>query len=151
MVDRTEVVRIVERLLLERFGLLHRHRIAGLDAGGGAGPAPDPWHEVESFGANFAATGGAHALPAYRLVGDEVRMRGQVTVNTGSASGGDTIFTLPEGYRPPYVSRHVVARATQNNSSIARINVHPDGRVTWETGTGSSNNFALDGIRFEVS
>tara|TARA_Y100000004_G_C8669449_1_gene308633 strand:+ start:40 stop:513 length:474 start_codon:yes stop_codon:yes gene_type:complete len=71
----------------------------------------------------------------YRKIGNIVNIQGI----TNQASGGSIVFTLPVGFRP---ERRVLF-ATQNNSSLGRLDIDQDGNVRQNT-VASSGWFSLN-------
>lgn len=67
-----------------------------------------------------------------------VILRGLVTGGTG------TITTLPEGFRP---RAHYILSIMSTGNAVARVDVYPDGTVSW-IGGSSSTWMSLDNIRF---
>lgn len=65
-----------------------------------AATLPAAW-TAASLSSPWVNFGGTSPVAAYRKRGDMVGMRG--TVRTGTA--GSVIFTLPVGYRPPFIQR----------------------------------------------
>jgi len=85
--------------------------------------------------------GSPYSPPAYRRTAD-----GVVVLKGMIKSGAlGTVATLPESYRPAY--QLMFSTSSNNNTSGARVDVHPDGSVV--TSTGVSNLWlSLDTIRF---
>jgi hypothetical protein len=76
-----------------------------------------------------------------------VHLRGHVSQTLGGPNG--TIFTLPEGYRPP--THHIFAVATGEPFAAGRIDVGTDGQVARYFGTtGEPDYTSLDTIQFRA-
>ena len=58
-----------------------------------------------------------------------------------SISIGDTVVTLPEGYRPEYHKWPVFTLINSNQSMTAQCVVLDDGRVRFISVSGASNKF----------
>lgn len=108
--------------------------------------AVENWHNVGDpgevpFASAWANGGSGFSVAAFRKEGDLVRMRGTVakTAANGTAVEGETIFTLPAGYRPP-------ARVTGQGMG-GRVDVNTDGTVIF---VGGEAYQSLDGITFST-
>ena len=112
--------------------------------------AGEPWHELGAVGepalaGSWAATAGAYATPAFRLVGGELlALKG--AVNGGSS--GSTIFTLPAGYRPSKDRRVAVAMYDAGVQYHGMVKIDTAGVVTITTTSGPSG--ALDEVNLDV-
>jgi len=96
------------------------------------------WTKV-IFGSGWSNYDVSLYVPAeYRLVGDEVQLRGLV------AGGSGTIFTLPEGHRP--CREHLWCVDATN--AHARVDITSDGQVSLLAGT--STYLTLSGMHFSV-
>jgi hypothetical protein len=114
-----------------------------------------PWNRFDgssSGGSNIYTTGwanygGVYAEPAFRRVDDCVELRGLVTLSSGSSS---TIATLPVGNRPTKVEIFHTLHAA--NNVIVRVNVNPDGTITFDPGTTLTVGmwFSFAGMRFST-
>lgn len=113
----------------------------------GGGVTIEPWHEVGTTGepgfenswVNFGST---NDTAAFAQQSDGwVRLKGSVK----SGSVGVPLFTLPEGYRPPYLWGAAVICF----GSVCYININTAGQV-YAPASGNPNNvlLCLDGITF---
>lgn len=113
------------------------------------GNAARGWVSLDGIVFGASATGRTAIAPAATSAavtgqGAPVWMkRGRETVLEGALTkGSGTLATLPEGARP--AQRLIFHQPT--DTSEARIDVHPDGRVLWVTGKGTWASLA--GISF---
>lgn len=63
-------------------------------------------------------------------------------IRNGSTSYGNTIAVLPAGYRPT----HQLMYNVRTNTGMGRLDVYPDGRIVYVSGTNPW--YSLDGINF---
>lgn len=89
-----------------------------------------------NFGSGLAVAG------YYKQNDGWVRLKGVVGGGTDFA----TIFTLPEGYRPPFEVYVSVLSA----SATARLRIRPDGTVSKPTG-GAPSYLSLNGVTFPTT
>lgn len=86
----------------------------------------------------------------FRLVGDEVEMRG--CIKAGTIAWGTAAFTLPAGYRPPTAS---LSWPVNSLGGVASCDVFSDGRVSFAVNTTGSMPAAgwvyIDPVRFSVT
>lgn len=94
---------------------------------------------------SWANYGGSWETVAYRRLNGVVYLRG-LARNPGARPTGDTIFTLPAGFRPSTDQHALVAYA--NAASFAVINIYADGRVTLNTATAANMYLSLRGQVF---
>jgi len=78
-----------------------------------------------------------------------VHIRGLVTKSGGVPAAGNTIMTLPEGYRPR--APLLFSVISGEPGGIGRVDVNPDGNVLWMVGQTTETDFtSLSGISFRV-
>lgn len=109
------------------------------------------WEDADLDTPFVADDGGVGAdAPAYRLEGRTVWFKGCGTVNADSA-GDTTMFTLPEGLRPPS-PRLLSIPLSPNSSFDIRVNVNTDGTVVCRTAISDSSNITIlfDGVSFPL-
>jgi len=85
---------------------------------------------------SWVDAGGSLAVAGYRLKGGIVYGKG--TVDTGTATGGTVIYTLPEGYRPEEDLEFV----NISNGAVGQFDIQSDGDVVIQV--GSNTSFALN-------
>ena len=90
--------------------------------------APTAWTNA-TLQNNWVNLGGSYSPAGYRKIGDIVYLRG--TVKTGTL--GVPMFTLPVGYRSPYI----MLTGTGATDAFATIIVGNDGTVMVTTGNVS--------------
>jgi hypothetical protein len=83
------------------------------------------------------------SLPAYRLVGDEVKLAGLVQSGTSASA---VIMTLPVGYRP--VAEKIMA--ARSFAGAAEIRIATNGNVSFASG-GSTTWNSMDGVSFPIT
>ena len=107
--------------------------------------SPIPWIALPfSGGWTDYATG--FQLCAYRLVGDEVQVRGMMKHATTTTTGA--FATLPVGYRPSLAVQFI---GIASGPGIADLRVNTAGVMTVSYGTGGSGaSVALWTIRFSI-
>lgn len=106
----------------------------------------DPWQALSYSGS--WATYGSPFQTGGCMKDDQGRvfLRG-VLARSGTASAGETMFTLPVGYRP---ASKAMFNAMQSGS-WARVDISNAGVVTWETGASTSVGFlSLEGLNFDT-
>lgn len=94
-----------------------------------------------TFGAGFSA-GGTIAPGFYLDSVGRVHLKGRVTVGTV----GNTMFTLPVGYRPLEDHRFPASQG----SAYAGISVQANGAVVFQAGTSGGTGLELSGIAFRA-
>lgn len=105
-----------------------------------------------TYGTDWSATTGVE--PGYKKFGGMVFLRGRAEY-AGTWDVGDTILTLPAGYRPS-VTRVVPATTSDNTGGPLFIQIADDGQVIiWEHGItgGNPSSYSaarLDGISFSL-
>lgn len=98
----------------------------------------------ENYNTAFSVT--TFQDPRYRLNDKVVYLEGMVRKNT-TISNGDTIMTLPVGFRPQ--KTRIFSVQTENGS--IRVDVNPSGTVVVATGFNINQNWvSLDGITFSI-
>jgi hypothetical protein len=125
----------------------------------GAVPAPNPtpaWQNL-TLVSGWTAYGAPYLTPQYRLIGDEVELRGAVKNATAmTLPSPSTVTTLPVGYRPPGNQEFGCAGGGSDGWFAPLIvEVASNGTVTiFRTAQGAAAPHAistLDAIRFSVS
>lgn len=91
-----------------------------------------------AFANSWANYGGGFSTAAFRRRGGVVRLKGLVA----SGTVGQTIFTLPAGYRPAETRLF----STISNSAVGRVDINSAGAVSCQL--GSNVWLSLDGIAF---
>jgi hypothetical protein len=108
------------------------------------GGAPEP-----SFASGWrpypSGTPTTFFTPSFRKINGVVHLRGLVE-KTSAISAGETIFTLPVGYRPDGFNHAFVVVTSPN--AIGRVDVAASGAVTAQL--GSNLWISLDTIRFAL-
>lgn len=121
-------------------------RIADLERGG-----TDRWHIVGAsgeipFGTGFrpypGGTSTFYFSPSFRRINGIVYLRGLIE-KTSAIVSGETMFTLPVGYRP-ILQAHMFVTISAN--ALARVDIQSTGVVTILSGNASW--LSLDGISF---
>ncbi len=98
----------------------------------------------ENYNSAFSVT--TFQDPRYRLNDNVVYLEGMVRKNAAIANG-DTIMTLPVGFRPQ--KTRIFSVQTENGS--IRVDVNPSGTVVVATGFNVNQNWvSLDGITFSI-
>jgi hypothetical protein len=123
--------------------------------------AEDHDRELEDFLGRIApsawttATLGAAWTPyptfgpvGYRMVGDDVELRGVARLIVSGTGGDTTILTLPVGMRTPYAL--VLPAPYGEPNGVGRVDVGPDGIVRFTSPT-PTDWVSLAGIRFSVT
>lgn len=104
--------------------------------------------EALTFAANWANYGGSHEAATYSRFGRLVVLQGLVT-KSGTPAGGDTIATLPAGFRPTTTLHFPVA--TGGTDAFGRVSVDSAGLVKWVSGNTTETDFtSLSGVCFVV-
>jgi hypothetical protein len=107
---------------------------------------PEPWINVTAFTNSWVAFDAVtHAKPRYRKMSrDLVQIEGLVKNGTL----GQSVFTLPTGYRPP---RIFISMNTTGDGKQVRYDVNPDGTVVPNVGGAGSNVYSSLGIIFSTT
>jgi hypothetical protein len=122
-------------------------------AGAGAGDLqPEAWQPLGFIGGwgNYPTNPQVYEGGSFRKdkLGD-VHLRGLVSQLSGLAPGSPIIAVLPPGYRPKL--RHIFASEGGNPDGFQRVDVTPDGAITWLAGGTAETDFTtLDGISFST-
>lgn len=108
-----------------------------------AGPF-DPWHAF-SYSNNWASYGSGYVGAGYtKDPNGRVHLRGLIKRASGVAGAGETMFTLPAGYRPSASMRFQSETNSGNNVTI----VYSSGVGQWNG--GGYSYLVLDGISFDT-
>lgn len=108
----------------------------------------EDWHQIgaagePTFGGAFVNYGAGYAGAGFRRYADgTVELRG--LVKTGTA--GQTIFTLPAGYRP--VDNKILATSSNDTYGQVRVDATTGNVILF---VGSSVWASLDGLRFQTT
>ena len=114
-----------------------------VSAAGGSAPAVEDWQIVNIVNTAWSNNGGEYNDAGYfKDNSGVVHLRGMVIAVCASNS---TIFTLPEGYRPPGRSAYAVAIGPDTG----RLDVHTNGDV--KPLDNVSGTLSLEGITFRVA
>ena len=90
---------------------------------------------------------GVFAPPSAAKRGDRVILNGTVLKRSGAFQSGETIATLPAGYRPPAP----LILSANGGSKVQRVDAYPDGRIVWVGGGHDYPWVSLDGLTFSVN
>lgn len=87
------------------------------------------------YAAGWSAYGSGWQTPQYRRIGNEVKLRGLMVVNTSTGTN-PVICTLPVGYRPPATMGAWAWGYLGSGSEIAgKLNINTDGTILFSTAT----------------
>ena len=111
--------------------------------------APEPVHLVgtagePAFGTGYSNYGGAFLPLGFYKHQERVFLQGMVK-KSSAVVAGETLFTLPAGYRPAGESLHTIF----SNSAAGRIDVYPSGIV--QVNLANLNWISLDGLNFRAT
>lgn len=114
---------------------------------------PSAWTNISLNAAVASNSPGTGAPPQWRIVGDEVQLRGTVKKanNTDFTTSPQDLGTLPPQAYPPYIVYALAPANFVNDEAYGRLEVTTTGvvRVLWRAGSGFSPAwFSLDGISF---
>jgi hypothetical protein len=113
-----------------------------------AGTLGSAWTEV-SFGTNWSNYGGGYQSVQYKQFGDQVYLRGLAnSPGVNSWTTYPTIFTLPEGSRPP--NRLVFTQTGGSTDAAIRVDINSNGTVQWFASGSKTGYISLDGISFST-
>jgi len=98
-----------------------------------------------TFQNGWGNTGGSHQLGAYRLLGDQVQLRGLVKGGTNAAA----IFTLPAGYRPTATVVAATNHIVGGNWAFGIVQITTDGAVA-PFGSTAPTDVSLNNLSFSV-
>jgi hypothetical protein len=101
-----------------------------------------------TFLSGWGNLGSGYQACQYRLVGDQVQLRG---VATATSTPGTSIFTLPVGFRPPAIYPAITNAGAPD--AWERIDIQPNGTVGHVYGVSmtAGNWISLDNIQFSVT
>jgi len=102
------------------------------------------WTPV-TFQNGWSNSGGTHQLGAYRLLGDQVQLRGLVKGGTNAAA----IFTLPAGYRPTATVVAATNHIVGGNWAFGIVQIATDGAVA-PFGSAAPTDVSLNNLSFSV-
>jgi hypothetical protein len=108
----------------------------------------EDWHLIgvgsePAFANSWTNFGGAHAVAGFYKTPDGwIRLKGLVSSGTSTS----TMFTLPDGYRPPF---NAVFTSVSNNTQCV-IQIDTSGNVSKPIG-GSNTHASLNGITFPAA
>lgn len=111
---------------------------------------PGVWTDLPLAGGIVAAYDVGSA-PMYRLVGDEVQIRGGCRKSSGNFNSSPTqIGTIPSGYRPLYLTFFTAGAALAGTFYSVRLEVGTNGlvQIYWPHGSYQPNWVSLDGMRY---
>jgi hypothetical protein len=111
---------------------------------------PGAWTNLPLAGGIVAAHDVGTA-PMYRLVGDEVQIRGSCRKSSGNFNGSPTqIGTIPSGYTPVYLTMAVTGAASVGNFYSVRMEMGTNGSLSvhFPHGSYQPNWITLDGMRY---
>lgn len=104
---------------------------------GGASPV--------SLASGISNYGGAYESAMSRREGDTVVVNGLIR-STSGAMNGRVLATLPVGHRPP----KTLIFTLNTHATTARIDVHPNGNIYFNTGSAPYDWVSLSGLTFRV-
>ena len=134
------------------FGVLLRSaqaRADALEARVAELEADVPWIALP-YGAGWADYGGGFEPAEYRLDRGIVQLRGMVTKSGGAPAAGNTIATLPAGFRPT-TGNVLFGVATGATHTFGRIDVTTAGSIVWRAGSAVETDYvSLAGLSFAV-
>lgn len=112
----------------------------------------EPWREVgsadnPSFESSWVNFGSVYNTAAfYKDMQGVVHLKG--LVKNGTVGSAETVFTLPEGYRPP--ARYLFDAVSESGGSViqSRIDIGTDGRII--PVVGGNTFLSLDSIAFRL-
>ena len=104
----------------------------------------DPVLTAPTFSANWSNVGGAYQTAQYYIDSNGiVHLEGSIK-KASAGVAGETIFTLPTGYRPSAQLSFPV----DANGAYGKIDVKADGTVVYQAGTATVS-MSLSGINFK--
>lgn len=107
------------------------------------------YKQALSFGTNWGDYGGPNEGASYSRLGKLVFLQGLVT-KSGTPASGDTIGTLPTGFRPAGQLHFAVA--TGGTDAFGRVAIDSAGVVKWISGNTTETDFtSLSGIVFAAA
>jgi hypothetical protein len=112
------------------------YEAAGTAGASGGGTETSAWI-VATMGSGWAHYTSGRSQTAYRKIGDEVQLRVSAS-GGGTAAVGSTMFTLPDGYRPPGVL-DIWGRDGGSTGIAVLYNITAGGLVQWYGSTPANN------------
>ena len=104
----------------------------------------DPVMTAPTLSANWSNVGGAYQIARYYIDPTGiVYLEGSIK-KASAGVAGETIFTLPTGYRPSAQ----LSFAIDANGAYGKIDVKADGTVVYQAGTATVS-MSLSGINFK--
>lgn len=113
---------------------------------------PGAWTGI-TLQSGITAYGSNTAPPQYRIVGDEVQLRGAVKKSSGSdfSSSPQIVGTIPAAARPAYLTYTATARTSVNGRTSARLEVNPDGTISiYFEPSDTPTWLGLDNVRYSI-
>ena len=102
---------------------------------------------VSSFGPNFSPYNNGWQIPRFYIQDGRVYLEGLARRSNAVFVSGETILTLPTGFRP---QSNRIFTAGQSGNQL-RVDVYPDGRVVYINGTDGGNDYvSLDNVSFRI-
>lgn len=111
---------------------------------------PGAWTNIP-LASGIVAAYDVGTAPMFRLVGDEVQIRGAVRKNSGNFNSSPTqIGTVPSGFAPIYLTFSTAGAALSGNFYSVRLEVGTNGlvQIYWPHGSYQPNWVSLDGMRY---
>jgi hypothetical protein len=105
-----------------------------------------------SLGANWSSQVTGGQLAGYRLSTDStmVELKGEMRNQDGSQGQGESMFTLPAGFRPAHTVRAAIPWWNGTARGCGTLEVRTNGEVVLEEGS-AFGRATLDGIRFPLT
>ena len=102
---------------------------------------------LTGFSVNWSNYGSGWQPATATIKNGQVKLAGLIRKNTAAFAFGETLLTLPVGYRP---ANSRLYAAGQNNNQL-RVDVYADGRVVYINGTNGFDDYvSLEGIVFRI-
>jgi hypothetical protein len=112
---------------------------------------PGAWTGITLQSGISAYQPGTHQPPQYRIINDQVQLRGTVTKSGGFTVSPVTLGTLPGGARPQFLAYAVCATQFTGNKFSGRMEVNNTGAIIFYfDATVSPDWINLDGMRFSI-
>jgi hypothetical protein len=106
--------------------------------------------QVPAFASGWGDYAGWSPVRFYKDPFGIVHLEGLATKHSGTPVGGETILTLPVGYRPSAALIFAVHAGEPNG--VGRVDVHPDGRVVFTSGpVGHADYQSLSTVHFRAA
>lgn len=106
--------------------------------------SPSTWQNITMGASCVAGADGA----VCRLEGERVFLEGDINRSAGTFTNGDTIGTLPVGYRPIRAQQFSTALVS---GTTTRLNISTAGVITITVFTGTPSAMPIDGITFSTT